>query len=75
MLGKELSRNGRANTHDAAPDPLLSPFLLNISYQVPNCLREDELLSDDVRVNSDVTRSGLPFLVKSQSLVMMRSKF
>lgn len=68
MLGRELSRNGRENTYDSAPDPLLSPFICSISFQDPNSLQKDELSDGDVAVTADVKR--YTFSVKSQSVVL-----
>ncbi|KAG6754107.1 hypothetical protein POTOM_042115 [Populus tomentosa] len=48
MLGKDLSSflgsstNNRANTHESAPDPLLSPFLGNLSLSDPRQSQHDE---------------------------------
>ncbi|KAL3575358.1 hypothetical protein D5086_023459 [Populus alba] len=48
MLGKDLSSflgsstNSRANTHESAPDPLLSPFLGNLSLSDPRQSQHDE---------------------------------
>ncbi|XP_015882475.1 protein DEHYDRATION-INDUCED 19 homolog 5 isoform X2 [Ziziphus jujuba] len=53
-LGKELSRNGRANAYDSAPDPLLSPFICSVSLQDPYSLQKNELSGSDVAVTADV---------------------
>jgi hypothetical protein len=48
MLGKDLSSflgsstNSRTNTHESAPDPLLSPFLGNLSRSDPRQSQHDE---------------------------------
>ncbi|KAF3437534.1 hypothetical protein FNV43_RR20288 [Rhamnella rubrinervis] len=54
VLGKELSRNGRANTYDTAADPLLSQFISSIAYADPLTLQQEELSSNNVTVASDV---------------------
>ncbi|ONI08217.1 hypothetical protein PRUPE_5G165100 [Prunus persica] len=41
MLGKALLKNGRASAHESAPDPLLSPFICNISFSDPIGIPED----------------------------------
>ncbi|XP_008239587.2 PREDICTED: protein DEHYDRATION-INDUCED 19 homolog 5-like [Prunus mume] len=53
MLGKALLKNGRASAHESAPDPLLSPFICNISFSDPTGIPED-ICSD---INAPITSS------------------
>ncbi|KAM1340045.1 hypothetical protein ACFX2H_038495 [Malus domestica] len=59
MLGKALLKNGRSYAQESAPDPLLSPFICNISFPDPTGIPED-VCSD---IDSPVTcglKSGEP---------------
>ncbi|KAK9278540.1 hypothetical protein L1049_028109 [Liquidambar formosana] len=63
-LGKELrelssflgstSRNSRGNTHESAPDPLLSPFLCSIPLLDPEGNLQDKCSRNEFSVTSDM---------------------
>ncbi|XP_021655571.2 protein DEHYDRATION-INDUCED 19 homolog 6 isoform X5 [Hevea brasiliensis] len=63
MIGKELSSflgsstNGRANTNESAPDPLLSPFLGSGSHSHPQGSQEDESSNITAHLKSTETPS------------------
>ncbi|KAL7222769.1 hypothetical protein ACSBR1_024464 [Camellia fascicularis] len=66
MLGKDLrelssflgssSMSGRGNVHDSAPDPLLSPFLCNVTLSDPKGNPDDDCSSSAGSTTSVVTR-------------------
>ncbi|KAI4336227.1 hypothetical protein L6164_014778 [Bauhinia variegata] len=58
MLGKKLATDSRGNKHESAPDPLLSPFLCNVSVPNPNTIRGEELSIRNAPVISDASSSG-----------------
>lgn len=65
MLGKDLrelssflgssSMSGRGNVHDSAPDPLLSPFLCNVTLSDPKGSPDDDCSSSAGSTTSVVT--------------------
>ncbi|XP_057996267.1 protein DEHYDRATION-INDUCED 19 homolog 6 isoform X8 [Hevea brasiliensis] len=66
MIGKELSSflgsstNGRANTNESAPDPLLSPFLGSGSHSHPQGSQEDE--SSNITAHLKRFGNGIPLI-------------
>ncbi|CAL5375024.1 unnamed protein product [Camellia sinensis] len=66
MFGKDLrelssflgssSMSGRGNVHDSAPDPLLSPFLCNVTLSDPKGNQDDDCSSSAGSTTSIVTR-------------------
>ncbi|CAK9137541.1 unnamed protein product [Ilex paraguariensis] len=64
MIGKDLSAflgsnsvSGRSNVHEPSPDPLLSPFLCNVSLSDPKDNQQDEAFCSVASTTSDVTSS------------------
>ncbi|XP_009333936.2 protein DEHYDRATION-INDUCED 19 homolog 5-like isoform X2 [Pyrus x bretschneideri] len=50
MLGKALLKNGRSYAQESPPDPLLSPFICNMSFPDPKGIPEDVCSNIDSRV-------------------------
>ncbi|CAK7357307.1 unnamed protein product [Dovyalis caffra] len=65
MLGKDLSSflgsptNSRINTHESAPDPLLSPFFGNLSLSHPKRSQPDEPSNKSASVTSHSKSYGM----------------
>ncbi|KAL5544129.1 hypothetical protein UlMin_007913 [Ulmus minor] len=57
VFGKELLRSGRPDTHESAPDPLLSPFICGISFEEDTKGTQQEECSTNAPVISDVKSS------------------
>ncbi|KAM0979462.1 hypothetical protein ACFX13_015597 [Malus domestica] len=52
MLGKALLKHGRTYAQETAPDPLLSPFICNISFSDPTGIPEDVCSDIDSPITS-----------------------
>ncbi|KAM5571904.1 protein DEHYDRATION-INDUCED 19 [Rosa sericea] len=59
---KALLKNGRAYAHESAPDPLLSPFICNVSFSDPNGIPQDVCSDINAPIISDMksTEPSLP---------------
>lgn len=64
MLGKALLKNGRASAHESAPDPLLSPFICNMSFSDPTGIPEDVCSDINAPITSSLKRYTLVLLWK-----------
>lgn len=53
---KARLKNGRAYAHESAPDPLLSPFICNVSFSEPNGIPQDVCSDINAPVISDMKR-------------------
>ncbi|XP_050377852.1 protein DEHYDRATION-INDUCED 19 homolog 5-like [Argentina anserina] len=58
---KALLKNGRGYAPESAPDPLLSPFICNVSFSDPNGIQQAVCSDINVAIISD-TRSAEPSL-------------
>ncbi|XP_062116140.1 protein DEHYDRATION-INDUCED 19 homolog 5-like [Humulus lupulus] len=75
MLGKELSKRGREDSYESAPDPLLSPFICSLSFSELKLTHQDECKSTDAPVTTDEKSTEPSYCEKDNEERRQRAAF